>query len=177
MKSRTYVAVAGFSGTDRLAAMELSNLLSKNGIDSMYEGSVIYDLLVPEQQKSIAEKILVEEGKRGLIWFICNGKSYSDETAEVLIYSDVMERRPRLVEDILKCKDLQSYFQGYLFVEAVHVKTKRIWVAPDRQEVAFDGRIDLRTSKGSNSGCRVYFQLWNDGQSGVFLGSNSWRQD
>ena len=182
---KDWKGIAGVSGTDRITQIHITNLLLSHDIESVMEGSVVYGVSVPPAKTEKATKLLRSDAPKGgyYVFFGSNDLVKATEPKAIVNRTSVSAalKQPEFASDtafgrFLRSKKIAELTTKYPYIISISVHERQYLATPKTHGTGYDVEIELQKSlRKQDDGYRGSYQVYDDGRSVGFLGSNEWK--
>ena len=180
---RDYHGIGSISGLDQISCAHIQNLLMKEGIVPIIEGSVIYSVAVEEALKDKAREILIKDYLANPYpVHIYDADLPEYEPLETVVtynenYEDVLksDKLPVLLKAALEASDVSEAAQKWPCLEQVSYVERRYFVDTNVYSAGIEAKITLKVSLSKDMGANTLnIMVWDNGSKTQYQGGSYW---
>jgi hypothetical protein len=184
-------SVATVNSTDGITHTHVHSLLKSQGIECTIEGSVVYDVSVPEKKYAQAVKLLKQDLKKRhyeitiyvdgkdikhtipkKMWRKSTPKKTHQELIGLESYGPTTD-----IGALLRSPEVRKKIVTFPYVVCIKSLERRYLNPGGREKIGHDFEIEFAVSLDEESGGkRLYCQVWDEGKQIQVWGSNEWGQ-
>lgn len=181
---RNWKSIALVSGGDRITQIHITNLLLSHNIESVMEGSMVYDVSVPPSKAEQATKLLRTDAPKSgyFVSFGSNDVMRAPESKALVSRISVSSalKKPEFGSDealgkFLRSKRIAALTRRYPYITSISIRERQYFSAPRTRATGYEVELELQGSlRKGDEGYRGRYQVYDGGGSVRFLGANEW---